>query len=99
MPLRDDMWATSYRYKVYNGVLIAEIKLKMYIPSHMSISGNDVMSHMLGRRRRIIVITKRGTSKANAPVKSDWETQYSDGNRHGLILFQKSTRNPTNTRR
>jgi len=39
--LRDEMWAAAYRYKVYNGVRIAEIKLKKHIPSHMSIAGNN----------------------------------------------------------
>jgi len=41
--LRDEMWAAAYRYKVYNGVRIAEIKLKKHIPSHMSVAGNDIM--------------------------------------------------------
>jgi len=41
--IRDELWAAAFRYKVYNGVRIAEIKLKKHIPSHLSIAGNDAM--------------------------------------------------------
>ena len=41
--IRDELWAPAYRYKVYNGVRIAEIKLKKHIPSHLSIAGTDAM--------------------------------------------------------
>jgi len=41
--IRDELWAAAYRYKVYNGVRIVEIKLKKHIPSHLSIAGNEAM--------------------------------------------------------
>jgi len=41
--IRDEMWAAAYRYKVHNGVRIVEIKLKQYMPSNLTIAGNDVM--------------------------------------------------------
>ena len=35
------MWTQAYRYKVYNGVKIVEMKLKQHIPSHLVIAGNN----------------------------------------------------------
>jgi len=37
--IRDEVWTSAYRYKVYNGIRIVEMKLKQHLPSHMSIAG------------------------------------------------------------
>jgi len=39
--IRQETWAPVYRYKLHNGILIAEMRLKMHLPSHMAITGND----------------------------------------------------------
>ena len=41
--IRDKIWTSACRYKVYNGIRIVELKLKLHLPSHMSIAGNDVL--------------------------------------------------------
>jgi len=41
--IRDEAWNSAYRYKVYNGMRIVEMKLKQHLPSHMFISGNDAI--------------------------------------------------------
>jgi hypothetical protein len=41
--IRDEVWTSAYRYKVYNGIRIVEMKLKQHLPSHMSIAGNDAI--------------------------------------------------------
>ena len=41
--IRDEVWTSAYRYKVYNGIRIVEIKLKQLLPSHMSIVGKDAI--------------------------------------------------------
>jgi len=41
--IQDELWAAAYRYKVYNGVRLAEINLKKHIPSHLSIEDNEAM--------------------------------------------------------
>ena len=39
--IRDEVWTSAYRYKVYSAIRIVEMKLKQHLPSHMSIAGND----------------------------------------------------------
>jgi hypothetical protein len=39
--IRDESWTSAYRYKVYNGVRIVDMKLKKHLPSYMAIAGND----------------------------------------------------------
>ena len=41
--VRDELWNSSYRYKVFNGVRIVEMRLKKHLPSHLNISGNDAL--------------------------------------------------------
>jgi hypothetical protein len=41
--IRDELWSSAYRYKVYNGVKIVEIHRKQHIPSHLSIAGSDTI--------------------------------------------------------
>jgi len=41
--IRDEMWTSAYRYKVNNGIRIVEMKLKLHLPSHMAIAGNDAL--------------------------------------------------------
>ena len=38
--IRDEIWTSAYRYKVYNGIRIVEMKLKQHLPS---IAGNDAI--------------------------------------------------------
>jgi len=39
--IRDEVWTSAYRYKVYSAIRIVEMKIKQHLPSHMSIAGND----------------------------------------------------------
>jgi len=41
--IRDEMWAAVYRYKVFNGLRIVQIKLKRHMPSHLATVGNDAL--------------------------------------------------------
>jgi len=41
--IRDESWTSTYRYKVYNGVRIVDMKLKKHLPSYMAIAGNDAL--------------------------------------------------------
>ena len=39
----EELWTSAYRYKVYNGIRIVDMKLKQHLPSHMAIAGNDAL--------------------------------------------------------
>ena len=41
--ITDEMWVADYRYKVYKGIRIIEMRLKRHLPSNMSIAGNDIL--------------------------------------------------------
>jgi len=41
--IRDELWTSAYKYKVYNGIRIVEMKLKQGLPSHIFIAGNDAL--------------------------------------------------------
>jgi hypothetical protein len=41
--IRDEMWTQTYRYIVYNGVRIVEIKIKQHLASHLLIAGHDTL--------------------------------------------------------
>ena len=41
--IREEVWTSAYRFMVYNGIRIVEIGLKLYLPSHMTIAGNDAL--------------------------------------------------------
>ena len=41
--IRDELWSSAYRYKVYNGVRIVVIHLKQHMPSHLSIASNETI--------------------------------------------------------
>jgi hypothetical protein len=41
--IRDEMWTRVYRYKVSNGIRIADMNLKEYVPSHMTIDGHRTL--------------------------------------------------------
>jgi hypothetical protein len=41
--IRDEIWTSAYRYKLYNGIRIVDMKLKKHLPSHMAIAGNDAI--------------------------------------------------------
>jgi len=41
--ITDEMWVADYRYKVYKGIRIIEMRLKRHLPSNMSIACNDIL--------------------------------------------------------
>lgn len=41
--IREELWTSVYRYKVYNGIRIVDMNLKQHLPSHMSIAGNNAL--------------------------------------------------------
>ena len=47
----DELWNSAYRYKVYNGVRIVEMRLKKHLPSHLNIPGNDALITYDGQRQ------------------------------------------------
>jgi len=47
--IRDEMWTQAYRYKVFNGVRIVEIKIKQHLPSHLLIAGHDALISYVGQ--------------------------------------------------
>jgi hypothetical protein len=41
--LKEETGSQSYRYKISNGIRLANVKLKVHIPSYMSIGGHKVL--------------------------------------------------------
>jgi hypothetical protein len=41
--IHEEQWTRAYRYKVSNGILIADMHLKQHLPSHLTIAGHRVL--------------------------------------------------------
>jgi len=67
--IRDEMWASAYRYKVHNGLRIVEIKLKQHMPSNLTIVGNDVMITYYGQPPTCYRCNEPGHQKIDCPQR------------------------------
>jgi len=67
--IRDELWAAAYRYKVYNGIQIAEIKLKRHMPSHISTVGNNALISYDGQPATCYRCNETGHMKIDCPRK------------------------------
>ena len=41
--IKEELWTKAYRYKVSNGIRIAEMNLKLHLPSHMIMADHRVL--------------------------------------------------------
>jgi len=41
--IREEVWTSAFRYKVYNGIRIVEMKFKQHLLPYMSIAENDAI--------------------------------------------------------
>jgi hypothetical protein len=55
-------WTSTYRYKLYNGVRIVDMKLKKHLPSYMAIAGNDALISYDGQPPPVTDAMKRDTN-------------------------------------
>jgi hypothetical protein len=83
MQIWEEMWAKSYRYKVYNGIRIVEIKLKKHIPSNLTISGNNAIVTYEGQPPTCYRCSETGHMQIDCPRRRQ---PYPTTNRsqHGL---------------
>ena len=65
--IREETWASVYRYKVYNGILNAEMRLKMHLPSHMTIAGNDALLSYDGQPPTCYKCNQTGHQRQDCP--------------------------------
>lgn len=68
--MRDELWTSAYRYKVYNGVRIVEMKLRQHIPSHMSIAGNDTIITYNGQPTTCFRCNETGRQPIDCPRRN-----------------------------
>lgn len=94
MRIRDEMWAAAYRYKVYNGVRIADIKLKKHIPSHMSIAANDVMISYDGQPPTCYRCNNTGHQQSDCPRKKRLEQRVVRREPTWADIVSQATREP-----
>jgi len=69
MNIRDEMWAAVYRYKVYKGIWIVEIKLKRHLPSHLIIADNDALISYDGQPSTCYRCNETGHQQIDCPRK------------------------------
>jgi len=65
--IREETWVSVYRYKVHNGILIAEMRLKMHLPSHMAIAGNDALISYDGQPQTCYKCNQTGHQRQDCP--------------------------------
>ena len=59
--IREGLWTSVYRYKVYNGIRIVDMNLKQHLPSHMSLLAIMHSSHTMGSPLPVTNAMKRDT--------------------------------------
>ena len=65
--IREETWASVFRYKVYNGILIAEMRLQMHLQSHMTIAGNDELQSYDGQPPTCYKCNQTGHQRQDCP--------------------------------
>ena len=68
--IRDALWSSAYRYKIYNGVRIVEIHLKQQIPSHLSIAGNATIITYDGQSPTFFKCNETGHQQIDCPRRN-----------------------------
>jgi len=69
MSIKDELWAAVYRYKVYNGIRIVEIKLKRHFPSHLAIAGSAALISYEGQPQTCYRCNETGHQQIDCPRK------------------------------
>jgi hypothetical protein len=67
--IRDELWAAVYRYKLYNGIRMVEIKLKRHLPSHSAIAGSDALISYEGQPQTCCRCNETGHQQIDCPRK------------------------------
>jgi len=65
--IREETWASVCRYNVYNGILIADMMLKMHLPSHMTIAGYDALLSYDGQTQTCYKCNETGHQRQDCP--------------------------------
>jgi len=65
--IREEIWASVCRYEVYMGIIIAEMRLKMHLPSHMTIAGNDPLLSYDGQHQTCYKCNETGHQRQDCP--------------------------------
>jgi hypothetical protein len=65
--IKDEMWAAAYRYKVYSGIRIVEMRLKQHLPSNISIAGNDTLISYDGQPQTCHRCNETGHQRHDCP--------------------------------
>ena len=65
--IREETWAPVYRYKVHNGTVIAEMRLKMHLASHVAIAGNDALISYDGQPQTCYKCNCTGHQRQDCP--------------------------------
>jgi len=68
--IRDELWSSAYRHKVYIGVRVVEIHLKKHIPSHLSIAGNDTIITYDGQPPTCFKCNETGHQQIDCPRRN-----------------------------
>jgi hypothetical protein len=65
--IKEEYWTISYRYKVSNGVRLAQNKLKQHLPSRMIIAGHTVDITYSGQPQTCYVCNEIGRTFQHCP--------------------------------
>jgi hypothetical protein len=107
LDIKEEFWTTSYRYKVSNGVRLAQIKLKQHLPSRIIIAGHTVditagQPQTCFACNEIVHIfqhcphRRRGNPKEGCATPTTW-TQFAAPNMRHKMTAQKETMSDYNS--
>ena len=71
--IRDEMWVAVYRYKVFNGIKIVEIKLRRHMYSNLTIAGNNALISYDGQPSTCYRCNEPGHRQAECPPRKRLE--------------------------
>jgi hypothetical protein len=69
--LKEDTWSQSYRYKISNGIRVANMNLKEHISSYMSIAGHKVLISYDGQPATYYGCNKTGHLFQDCPARKN----------------------------
>ena len=84
--IRDEMWTQAYRYIVYNGVRIVEIKIKQHLPSHLLIAGHDTLISYDGQPPPLVTVVMRSVINSKNARGGEQQGHLHKIHRHPLGL-------------
>jgi hypothetical protein len=76
--IRDDVWSKSYRYKISNGIRIANMQLKDHIPSYTTTAGHKVQISYEGQPATCFGCSKQGHNLQDCPTRKPRTMQHKD---------------------